>query len=414
MRIEDLRTEHSDSRVRVVAGVTWEDSRRPPFDLFFETQIAHAQDLTCNPHAFLLACLMPAFCHGEKRIMIDAPIAPEMLEGAKTAMGWIRHWWYDSSKPVMRIEAGTGTGDGVAKKESRTGMFFSGGVDSLATLRANRSAFSEDHPWFIKDGLIVFGLETDQEDSFQHVLSAISGPSGDAGLNLIPVYTNARYLDSDWMFWERKSHDAIFASIAYAFTNRFSDIVFASTYDIPSVQPAGTHPLLDLAYSSSQLIIHHDSVSLSRLDKIKLIADWEEAFQSIRTCNQSKLYEHGRMNCGQCIKCIRTMLELEALGLLKRNKAFPSRDITPELILPVVEIYKTTVDFFRELITPLRKQSRDDLAEIIQKKINAYERQKEFIDLKAAFRAIVKGYDARLFNGSLLKLKRMRLSDIWS
>jgi hypothetical protein len=280
-------------------------------------------------------------------------------------------------------------------------------VDSLATLRANRLAFSEDHPWHIQDGLIVFGLETDQEDSFQHVLSAISGPAKDAGLTLIPLYTNARYLDADWMFWERKSQDAIFASIAYAFSNRVSDIVFASTYDIPSIQPAGTHPLLDLAYSSSQLTIHHADISLSRLDKVRLIADWEIAFQNIRTCNQSGSYESGKLNCGQCIKCIRTMLELEALGLLEKSHAFPQRRLTPELVLPILEIYKTTVDFFRELIDPLRNRNRHDLADIIDERIDQYESRKQWKDVLSSLKSMVKRYDRKYFDGNLLKFKKL-------
>jgi 7-cyano-7-deazaguanine synthase in queuosine biosynthesis len=350
---------------------------------------------------------MPAFCHGEQRIRIHGLVAPEVLDGMRTAMGWIRHWWYEPSKQLVKIEADIDRDFGMATRSRRTAMFFSGGIDSLAALRTNRLMFSKDHPWYIRDGLIVFGLETDQEDSFQHVLEAVAGPSEDAGLTLIPIYTNARFLDADWMFWEKKSQDSIFASISYALTKRISDVVFASTYDIPSMQPAGTHPLLDLAYSSSQLTIHHDNISISRLEKVKLIAEWEMAFQNIRTCNQSQSYESGRLNCGQCIKCIRTMLELEALGLLERNHAFPQRRLTPKLVAPVIEIYKTTVDFFRELINPLRDRNRHDLADIIQEKIDEYQSLKQWKDLKFSLKAIAKRYDHKYLNGNIYKFRKI-------
>lgn len=407
MKIEDLRTEQSGPRIRVSSTVRWEDCDRPPFDLYFETEPRYADDLTCNPHAFLLACLMPAFCHGEERIRIDAAIAPELLDGAKTAMAWIRRWWYDPSKKLARIEADMDRGWEGASRDRRTAMFFSGGIDSLASLRANRLMYSEGHPRYIQDGLIVFGLETDQEDSFHHVLEAVAGPSEDAGLNLIPVYTNARFLDADWMFWEKKSQDSIFASIAYALTNRISSVVFASTYDVPSMQPAGTHPLLDLAYSSSQLTIHHDSILLSRLDKVRLIADWEMAFQNIRTCNRSQWYERGKLNCGRCIKCTRTMLELEALGLLEQNLSFPHHRLTPEVVLPVIQIHRTTVDFFRELIQPLRTRDRHDLADIIQERIHRYENRQQWKNLQSSLKAIVRGYDNKYFHGNLLRFKKV-------
>lgn len=406
MKIENLKSEQVNERVRVSATISWEDQERPVFNMYFETDSAYAKDLTCNPHAFLIACIMPAFCHDEKRIRIEAPVDPELLDGMKTAMGWIRHWWFDSSKKLLEIEASVDVVSDKPRREKRTGMFFSGGIDSLAAIRANRLAYPEGHPRYIKDGLIVLGLETDLEESFQHVLTSISAPAKDAGLTLIPVYTNARHLDADWMFWERKSHDAILSSIAYVLSNRFSEVAIASTYDIPAVQPAGTHPLLDLAYSSHQLTVRHDSISLPRIEKVKLVADWDVAYQNLRVCNKSELYESGKLNCGKCIKCVRTMLEFEALGLLDGCDAFSSHRLSPDLISPVVNIYKTTVDFYEALIRPLRDRNRHDLADLIEKKIEVYGRQKEKKDLVSALKTIAKRYDRKYFKGRLLRFKQ--------
>jgi hypothetical protein len=326
----------------------------------------------------------------------------------KAAMGWIRHWWLDPDKKLLTIEGPIKRTTKKLQKDKRAGMFFSGGIDSLAALRTNRQVFDEAHPRYIRDGLIVFGLETDREDSFRHVISTISKPAKDAGLTLIPVYTNARYLEADWMFWERYSHDAILASIGYTLSNRFSELAIASTYDIQSVQPSGTHPLLDLAYSSNQLMIRHDSISLPRIEKVKLVGDWDIAFQSIRTCNKSEFYKSGKLNCGKCIKCVRTMLELEALGLLHRCDAFSSHHITPELLLPAVQIYRTTVDFYDALVQPLRERKREDLAAVIQKKIDAYYKKKENKDITDAIKAVGKRIDRKYFNSSLKRFSKKK------
>jgi hypothetical protein len=408
MKIENLRSEQVGDRARVSATISWEKQPRPVFDMYYEASGVFAHDLTCNPHAFLIACIMPAFHYEEKRIRIDAPIAPELLEGLRTAMAWMRHWWYDPSKQLVRIEASVAKLTEKPRNNRRTGMFFSGGIDSLAALRSNRITFPADHPRFIQDGLIVQGLETEQEKSFQHVLATISEPAADAGLTLIPVRTNARLLEENWLFWERYSHDAILASIAYIFSNRFSEVAIASTYDIPSIQPAGTHPLLDLAYSSNQLMLRHDGISMSRIEKVQLVAQWDSAFDRIRTCNKSELYESEKLNCGRCIKCIRTMLELEALGLRDKCRAFPSHPITPELASPAVQIYRTTVDFYEALLEPLRVRGRKDLADMIQKKINTYQKQKEYHELTSALKTILKRYDRIYFGESLLKFKKMR------
>ena len=75
MRIENLRTEKNGTKTRVAATVIWEDCDRPVHELYYETDEAFSQDLTCNPNGFLVPCVMPAMYHGEKRVFMDAWVA---------------------------------------------------------------------------------------------------------------------------------------------------------------------------------------------------------------------------------------------------------------------------------------------------------------------------------------------------
>ena len=86
MRIETLRTERNEKRARIAADVVWEDCDRPPREIFFETESRFAEGLSCNPHAFLVGCIMPAMHHQEARVAIDAEVCPELLEGLTKAM----------------------------------------------------------------------------------------------------------------------------------------------------------------------------------------------------------------------------------------------------------------------------------------------------------------------------------------
>ena len=137
----------------------------------------------------------------------------------------------------------------------------------------------------------------------------------DAGIDLVPVYTNIRYLDDDWMFWERIFEDAVFAAVAHAFHHRFTIMNIASTYDIPNMQKCGTHPVLDIAYSTYRLRILHDSITFNRMDKIRLLGKWQAALDHMRVCNRSDVYRQGMVNCGECWKCVKTRLALMCLGL---------------------------------------------------------------------------------------------------
>jgi hypothetical protein len=69
MKIKDLRSEKSLNRVRVAATVTWEDCDRSVQEIYFDTVEEFSKDISCNPHAFLFACIMPAFRHGKSEFV---------------------------------------------------------------------------------------------------------------------------------------------------------------------------------------------------------------------------------------------------------------------------------------------------------------------------------------------------------
>lgn len=414
MKIKNLRTEKRGTRVRIVATITWEDCDRPNHELYYETDEPFSDDLRCNPHTFLVACTMPALCHGEKRISIDGEVCPELQEGLKAAMTLIRHWWYPKGEQgIARIEARTNNKILHPGREQRAGMFFSGGIDSLSSLRRNRVHFPLEHPWAVKDGLLIFGLETEQEEKFDYVVNSLREFAGEAGLTLIPVYTNVRYLDDDWMFWQHKFQDSVYASVAHAFSSRLSVVSIASTYNFPYMQRDGSHPLLDMHYSSSDLRIRHDSLDLSRLDKMRLVADWDLAFQNIRTCNRSELYRPGFLNCGECWKCVSARLAFLALGVLGRTRAFPDVPLTKELLDSVIKLYGSTICFYDELPEPLRMRGHESLARAIERKIDEYEKKQELgavrNAVRNAIREKVKRFDRNHLKGNLKKyLSRRR------
>jgi hypothetical protein len=409
MRIENLRTEKKGDKTRVAATVTWEDSDRPVHELYYETDPAFSQDLTCNPNGFLVPCVMPAMYHEEKRVLMDAEVCPQLQEGLITAMGLMQNWWYPKKeKQIPSIEVKTCASPPHANSPRRAAMFFSGGIDSLSSLHKNRLNFPAEHPWSVKDGLLIFGLETDELEKFEHVKKSLKTLTEQAGLTLIPIYTNVRYLDDDWMFWQRMFQDSVYASVAHLFSKRLSVVSISSTYDIPHMQRDGSHPLLDINYSSSDLLLRHDAIQLSRLDKMKLVADWDLGFQNIRTCNNSHLYEKGHLNCGHCFKCVSAMLAFMALGVLDKTRSFPPERLTPQVCESAIEIYKSTLCFYEDLPPLLTERGHGDLARVVEKKISAYHDQQAKFALNQGIREFVKRLDRKLLNGALLKYKHRK------
>ncbi len=403
MKINNLTTEKNGNYTKVAATVIWEDCDRPTQELYFETTTELANSLTCNPHAFLVAGIIPAMHHGEKRIYLDAEICPELQAGLMMAMGWLRQW-YHSDRQLVSIEAKTKS-DFTWPQFQRAAFFFSGGIDSLATLRVNRLDFPLEHPRSFKDGILILGLEGHEIEgqlAGQH-LSLLSELAIDAKIDLLPVYTNIRNLDRDLEFWHNEFQAALLSAVAHAFSARLTDVTIASSEYAPFVVPYGTHPLLDPNYSSQNLRIRHDSVLLSRLDKTKIIAEWDAGLQNLKVCTRNQ-YED--LNCGRCEKCLRTMTALEAIGMLEKTTAFLRKDICEEILVNGAYIGDEGIRYcYLETVDLLKQKGRDDLVRGIKRIVDRFDEKD--------FKGIVQRLDRKFLKGNLVNsVKRLKHSKL--
>ena len=373
MQISNLKSIKSGKRVRVTATVTWEDCNQPQKDVYIETEEPFAKDITCNPHSFLVGCLIPAMHFGEKRIFLDNEICPGLKEGLKTVMSLIKEWSGDKLNP-LNIEAKTSPSVQYSDKQRQAGLFLSGGMDSLAALRANKLAYPEEHPGSIKDCLFVHGFDIGgviqrgmKYHVFERAKAAMSEVVEDTNTSLIPIYTNIRHLCDERELWLGKFFGAVLASAAHAFASRLDLVFIASSYDTPNLVPCGSHPMLDPEYSSFDMRIRHRDLALSRMDKLRLVAGWDVALQNIRVCLANV---QDRLNCGKCEKCVRTMLGLLAIGALDKTAAFVENDVSPDLLSNFSITIRHREPFYHELLEPLKACGREDLVRVINNKLS--------------------------------------------
>ena len=415
MKIENLRLEKNGDTIAARASVTWEDNDRPRQELFFETEAVYEDSLSCNPNAFLLACAIPALHFRERRVFMEEEVCPELVDGLNTAMHWLRHWYYEPERKIVTIEARKQSQILNSDMPKRAGFFFSGGVDSFATLKSNRLNFPATHPWSIKDGLVAYGLELEDLDSFEYVTEMLKEVAPAVGIDLIPVKTNI-YLEyraedrkDKFDFWIYKFQGAVLAALAHAFSNRLAVLSIAATFDLPYLGLWGSHPLLDPQYSSVDLRIRHDGLALSRLKKVEMIKDWDIALNNLRVCNQGKRYESGKLNCGRCEKCIRTALELLAVDRLDRCAALPYDDVTADMVRQYGDIHDDYVrSCFTDLIPALNRIGRMDLVRAVEHRMDIYDAKKK--GSKTLIEKI-KEFDQQDLNRHLTRLKRKLTKD---
>ena len=412
MKIENFTKQTRDNKTRVSATVIWENCDRPSESVFFETTTKYRDDLVINPNAWLLACTLPAMRYGEERIKIDAPISPEIKDGLINSMRCLIDW-HGGERKVIKIEAPIEKEVAFLDKPERAAALFSGGIDALAMVRDNHLNFDRDHPRHIKDGILVYGVlegENEYDPSFQNVVNAVEAMAEDAAIELIQVYTNAyahfRDLDADFSFWRFEYHGSFLAAIAHAFAPRFSYASIASTYDFANLEPWGSHPLLDPLYSTTSLKVRHENAALSRLEKTKLVGEWDVALKHLRVCNEKESYSEGNYNCGKCEKCVRTMTAFLSLGLLDQITTFKEKDVSKEKLVNTCYLSDSYEEnCYRELIEPLTNLGRHDLVDGIYQIIRRYHEQ----DLKGIFKRL----DRTFFDGHLLnmgkKLKKAKV-----
>lgn len=418
MKITNFRIEKNNTRVKACAKVVWEDVGKPEQEIYFETTEKYSDRLLPNPNAFLIGGVLPAIRHGERRIYIEDEICPELCDNLNTIMNWFRLWWHKSDKEFIKIESKKQYSAKDLTSSRRTGMFFSGGVDSFGTLRANHLHYPPEHPLFIREGLMIFGQNIESNtnpEAFEKAFTDFSEATKDIGFDLIPVYTNVRQFDEDTVFFKKEFHGAIMGATAHAFSKCLDTIIISATDDFASLalqnakscKPWGSHPLIDPNYSSSELRVRHDGLTLSRLDKIKLVAGWDVASRHTKVCAPN----YPGDNCGKCEKCIRTQLEFLAVGALDRTSAFPLNDLYEKDIRSIrlapnsPDIWSPQATYLH-MIPLLKEKGRYDLVRAIEDMIKRSNNPKK---RKKSLKTKIWEIDQKYFHGMMNNMKHKYL-----
>lgn len=382
MRIERLREERSGRWHGVAADVIWEDRDAPAQTLAIETVESFARDLEPSADAFLVALLPLAQSLGERRVRIDGTICCRLRDGLDAAMQLFA-LWYDRCRPV-RIEPTQGFGPMVVRREPRAASFLSGGIDALSLLRCNRLDYSPEHPGFICDGILVFGLNSFDADAsgpnperlaaFESHVQRMTSFAEQASATLIPIRTNIRALYPEFASWKQVGFGAGILSTALCMPSRIDRVELGSTGIGMQHPPRGSHPWLDHHYSTEAVTVHHAQIGLTRFEKTRIVAEWEEGLSVLRSCFYERIPRPPRINCGQCEKCVRTMLALLALGKLDRAPTFPADDLTPSMLEPVRIEDPVGQLYYTQCIEALESRGRTDLTVPLRRKIDAYRR----------------------------------------
>jgi hypothetical protein len=269
--------------------------------------------LAANPDAAFVAGL-PVAMGLASSLAVPPGISPALLRASRTIQEMLSIW-NPALRPLeLTAKDGPGPGEGGAGEGAARGTaaFFTCGVDSFYTVLRRHEE--------IDAVVYVHGLDLPADDpKRQLVSSTFREAAARLGLAAIELETDVRAFSDPICDWERIYTSAALATIGHLLADRFERVLIPATHSYRDLHPTGSHPLLDPLYSSERLAIEHVD-AVSRVAKLEYLVGSELAMGSLRVC-----FQHGGegLNCGQCAKCVRTMVGLRAIGAASRCRTLP-------------------------------------------------------------------------------------------
>ncbi len=380
MILSNLTDEQRNGRRSIRMDFRYEEATQPSRTLYFEADGPTAERMIPRAEGFAFACLPLALFHRERRLRIEAPLSTRLQDGLP-AIEQIFRSWYPRLAPVA-VEAAQGYAPTHPPAERRTASLFSGGIDGMATLRLNRLHYPLDHPESIRDCITLFGINNfdldargpvpERLDAFNALLQRLNAIASAESFTLHPVYTNVRNLAPNYRYWTSMGFGAAHIAACHLFQGHIDRLLYASDGDGANPSPGAWHPLIAPQFSTEALLVQPSEVAMSRVEKTALLCEWDIGRRYMQPCHYVRIPEAGRINCGRCEKCIRTMLALIGLGKLKEVSAFDEDDLPPARLFRMPVSTKNKAWLLRDTIPPLLKAGRPDLARAVRARLLLY------------------------------------------
>jgi len=279
--------------------------------------------LSGHPDFLLPATLLPAMKAG-LGLSLPPGVSPRLLAGGDE----VQNIASLCSDAYRRIPIDAVPRDAEPATASSTACFFSGGVDTWST---TLKFLDEIDVLVFMDGVF-------HRPGWDAVTDNAHAAARELGKPLLSVATDLKRL-ANFAYARVPFPDYggnLVAAIALLLQHRFNRVLVAGSFSYAALpMRAGSHPLVDPLWSTEALEIVHDGAELTRSMKVARLAESDVAMRRLHVCNRggpAPGEEARYLNCGRCGKCIRTMINLRAVGALSRCETLPD-----ELDLELVE-----------------------------------------------------------------------------
>lgn len=333
--------------------------------LWYRVPESHTPDLRGD--AFAIAALLPAMRLGiPLEIDSSLPVDPVLLANLERLQRIFVYWGHELKQPFKHVPVIASAEP--AKSHHKTMSFFSGGVDGTYTMLEVADKIDE--------AVFVSGVDFQLDNPvYDEAYKRNAEFLAKFDIPLISMASNLRWVARGYGLPWNSYFGGGLATFAHVLGAR--TMYLASGYSWSQYWPDGSHPVTDPLWSSSQVEVIHHARNVNRAEKLERIALEPGALDILRVCWQDKGF-----NCGECEKCIRTMVLLRLLKLESPN--FPALE-DAAIVATFVPGDRNKIVYVQEALDLAQKVGDEPIANALKKALSRREWRSLLSDAERAW-----------------------------
>lgn len=277
-----------------------------------------------NPaDSFMVGLVLQSMALGE-RIRIDSPVSGDIFNNLLTKTLPLLRSWFPRLHPARPEAERT---EPLPALNGKSAVLFSGGVDSWHAFLSEQDQ--------INSLVHIHGFEMLVENGaiWDAAHKSVQSVAKTFGKQVIPVTSNFREAnlkhvgrnpDLNWRrFGTEVGYGHLLCAITLALRQSVRRIFVPSSYSENATR-VGSHHLIEPELSTPSMQYVFQGKELNRVQKLERNQSlYPEFVNNLRVCtNYGFSPVEGTVNCGRCIKCLRTGLELRVCGIRTPEKLF--------------------------------------------------------------------------------------------
>jgi hypothetical protein len=317
--VDDIRLKARDEQWELSGRVTMERLDTEGLRIWFRFPAEYSTgELDASP--FLPSLLVTSMWWNEA-LVIDGPVSARLLANVDEGISLYRCLFPSLSPVSVAAPSHELTRGGAV-----TACFFSRGVDSWYSVLKNLEKPDPRRPPLthlvhVPSVDFMYG-----DENRSRSMEATRTAAEEVGCQLVMLETNLRHFTERFQHWGI-AHGGGLAGMGLVLGAAFSHVLLASSAPVGKPNLFGSQLALDQVWSTERTTVVHDGAEARRLDKTRFISDHEEVLRNLKVC----FVTDTALNCGQCEKCLVTMIGLHIAGVLERCPAF-DRSLDPRAV----------------------------------------------------------------------------------